>query len=383
LAAVNRGDGPATITFTLRNLDGQVITSGTGSLARNAHIAKYITQLSDILPGFSIPPSFPTLTRFGTLELASNQPLSVVAMRLTINQRGETLLKSTPITDLTQPPASTPVYLPQLADGGGYVTSIILLNTSSTTAAGTFRLYGNNGAPLTVRQLNGASGSSFAYSILPGGAYLFQTDGSPNAVSVGWVEIIPGSGTTTPAAAGFFQFSPDGVTVTESEIPSARATTHARVFVDNAENRMTGLAFGNPGTAAVNIAMTAFQMNGSSQAGAGQGLITLAGKGHAAVFAQQIVAGLPAGFRGVLDITCNAPFVPLTSRALINERGDFLMTAFPATDLNQPATFPIFFPQIADGGGYTTEFILLGAGASGAVTISFFADNGTALVIGK
>jgi hypothetical protein len=37
-------------------------------------------------------------------------------MRLTINQRGETLLKSTPIADLTQSPVSTPMYLPQLAD---------------------------------------------------------------------------------------------------------------------------------------------------------------------------------------------------------------------------------------------------------------------------
>jgi hypothetical protein len=263
------------------------------------------------------------------------------------------------------------------------VTSIILLNTSSAAAAGTLRLYGNSGAALTVRQLNGAAGSSFAYSILPGGAYLFQTDGSPSAVTVGWVEITPGGGTSTPAAAGFFQFSPDGVTVTESEIPSAKPTTHARVFVDNSENRETGLAFGNPGSTPVNITMTAFQMSGSSQAGAGPGLITLAGKGHTAVFAHQAVTGLPAGFRGVLDITGNAPFVPLTSRALINERGDFLMTAFPAADLNQPAAFPIFFPQIADGGGYTTEIILLGAGASGAVTISFFGDNGTALVIGK
>jgi hypothetical protein len=39
--------------------------------------------------------------------------------------------------------------------------------------------------------------------------------------------------------------------------------------------------------------------------------------------------------------------------------------------------------EIAAGGGYTTQFILLSAGPSAAMTISFFGDTGSALAIGK
>jgi len=102
-AAVNRGSGTANISYTLRKLSGDPIASGTGSLGVNAHMASFINQLPDVLSGFSIPPSFPTDTCFGTLELSSDQPLSIVALRLTTNQRGETLLTSTPIADMSHP----------------------------------------------------------------------------------------------------------------------------------------------------------------------------------------------------------------------------------------------------------------------------------------
>jgi hypothetical protein len=79
----------------------------------------------------------------------------------------------------------------------------------------------------------------------------------------------------------------------------------------------------------------------------------------------------------------NTPFVPLTIRALVNERGNFLFTAFPVADMNQPAPAPVLFPQIAAGSGFMTEFIMLSAGAPGAATLRFFGDAGTPLAIGK
>lgn len=382
-AAVNRGDGLATITFTLRTLDGQTITSGTGTLAKDAHIAKFITELSGLLSGFSLPASFPTSTRFGTLELASNQPLAVLALRLTTNQRGDTLLTSTPIADLTQQPTSTPIYFPQLVDGGGYTTIVILLNTSSATETGTFQLYANDGSPLKVRQQNGSSGSSFPYSIPPGGAYVFQTDASPKDWVAGWVELTPGGSTPTPVGAGVFQYSSGGLLVTESGIISAAPTTHARVFVDTSSGHNTGLALGNPGSTSLNITLRAFQMDGSTRIGTSKGPVRLDGKGHVASFIGEQISGLPEGFRGVLDIVSDSPFAALTLRSLVNERNDFLITTFPVADMNKPAPAPIIFPQIADGGGFTTEFILLSAGLPGATTVSFFGDYGTPLAIAK
>jgi hypothetical protein len=44
--------------------------------------------------------------------------------------------------------------------------------------------------------------------------------------------------------------------------------------------------------------------------------------------------------------------------ALVNQRGDILLTSLPVADLSQPAPRPIF-PQIADGGRFQTETIFI------------------------
>ncbi len=101
-----------------------------------------------------------------------------------------------------------------------------------------------------------------------------------------------------------------------------------------------------------------------------------------AAFADQLISYLPADFQGVLDIASDSPFAALTLRSLVNERFDFLLTTFPVADVNEPAPFPIIFPQIADGGGYRTEFILISAGLSSSATVGFFDDEGAPLAIG-
>jgi hypothetical protein len=47
------------------------------------------------------------------------------------------------------------------------------------------------------------------------------------------------------------------------------------------------------------------------------------------------------------------------------------------------APSPIVFPQIADGGGYVTQFILIGAGGSSSVTLNYYGEDGKYLPIGR
>ena len=79
---------------------------------------------------FLLPSDFQTATRFASLEISSDQSLSIVALRLANNQRNDPLFTTTPVADLTQPLTNDVIYFPQLVDGGGYTTSIVLLNTS-------------------------------------------------------------------------------------------------------------------------------------------------------------------------------------------------------------------------------------------------------------
>jgi sugar lactone lactonase YvrE len=385
VAVVNHGSATAYVTYTLRNASGSAITTGHGTIDAGYHFACFIDQLKDKAkaPDFIVPPDFQTAIQFGSLEIVSTQPLSVLALRGTMNQRNEFLITSTPIADLTQMPGNSPSYFPQFADGGGYTTSLILLNTSNVRETGKLEIRDKDGNPLTINQVGGTRDSSFRYSIEPGSFVRFQSDGFPANTRTGWVRVTPDAGTPTPVGSGIFGYNPENVLVSESGIPAAVATTHVRVYVDLSGNHNTGLAIANVSATGSNITINAYQKDGVTAAGTSKPQVPLAANGQTAAFADEFVTGLPAGFTGVLDLSSTVPFAALTLRSLDNERRDFLMTTFPVADANQPAPSPIAFPQIADGGGYVTEIILLSAGQAASTTTSFYGENGAPLVFGK
>lgn len=383
VAMVNRGTGTANISYRLRGVTGTQITQGQGTLAQNAHRALFINELNQVASGFSLPTNFPTTTRFGSLEITSDQPLSIVALRMTTNQRGNALFTTTPVADLTQAPTSLPIYFPQLADGGGYTFSLFLLNTSITSETGTIRILGNNGNPLAVRRVGESGASSmFNYNIPAGGLYVLTTDGSPSTTNVGSVQVTPDPGNSTPVGAGLFGYSPAGTLVTETGVPSATPTTRARIYLDRSGGHNTGIAIAAPSGNAVPVTLNAYMTDGVTPVGGTS--FNLNGNGHDAKFANEYIAGIPDGFTGVLDISSPTPFVALTLRGLVNTRGDFLLTTFPIADFTRPAPTPIVFPQVADGGGYKTQFIFMStSGSASTVTLNFFDSNGAPLSVGK
>ena len=379
LALVNTNGASVSITFTLRALDGTTLAIGHGSIAANGHAARFIDQLAAIAPDFVLPANFATTRGFATLDIAGSAPLSVLALRLTVNQRGETLLTSTPVADVTKQ-SSQPIFFPQIADGGGYTTSVILMNTSATTQQGTVSFFTDDGSLLVVNRVGGTAAASFAYAMTSGEAFVIQTDGSGPSVRVGFARVNANSGNSIPAGAGVFGLSQGGVLVTETGVPAGTITTRARMYVDISNGHGTGVALASVGPAQT-VTLQAFQSDGST---AGTSVtVDLAVNGHKSAFVDQLVTGLPAGFKGVLELTSPTNFTALTLRSLANSRGNFLLTTFPTANVNVPATVPLIFPQIAAGGGYTTEFILLGGSSSTTTTLRFYDDNDLPLPIAQ
>jgi hypothetical protein len=61
-----------------------------------------------------------------------------------------------------------------------------------------------------------------------------------------------------------------------------------------------------------------------------------------------------------------------------------IFTTTPIAELTKPAcNNVIFFPQVADGGGYVTQFILIGADGASSTTLNCFGEDGTALAVVK
>lgn len=77
------------------------------------------------------------------------------------------------------------------------------------------------------------------------------------------------------------------------------------------------------------------------------------------------------------------PFAALTVRSLFNERNEFLATTFPIADVNRAAPSPVVFPQIADGGGYVTQFVFLSTDRTSGIILSCYDDDGNLLAVGK
>jgi hypothetical protein len=382
-AVVNPTGQTAHVTWTLRDRQGQAAGIGHGALDPGSQHALFIDEIQELAPDLILPAGYLQAMRFGSLQIDSDQALSITALRMLTNQRGNTLFTSLPIADLTQSASASALYFPQVGDGGGYTTTLILLNTSDRPQTGTLHFYPDDGTALAVSNLEGASGSVFNYLIPPGGAYLLQTDGRPAAAQVGSVQLTPDAGSGTPVGAGIFNRTVHGILVTETGVASAAATTHARVFIDRSGGHDSGLAIAAINSLPLSVALQAYQSDGVTLAGDRNANQDLPGNGHKSQFVWQWISGLPADFRGVLDISAPTPFAALTLRFLTNERGDFLLTTFPVADMTRAAPAPVIFPHLADGGGYRTEFILLSAGGAAQAVMNFFGTQGSPLPIAK
>jgi hypothetical protein len=382
VAIVNYGNSDATVRLVLRKLDGTTIATGNGTIAKANHMARFIDALKDIAPDFVIPSDFQTAIQFGTLDIESDEPLSVTALRGTTNQRGDFLITTTPVSDLTQAPDNKPLYFPQFADGGGYTTSVVLLNTSSLAETGTLQILDDAGLPVTVREVGGSSHSSFQYSIPAGGAYRFQSDGFPSNVKTGWVRLTPDASMLMPVGLGIFSFTSKKVMISETGIAAAVSTNHARLYMDLSDKLSMGIALANPGGTPMSVNVSAFKSDGTTGAGNSQEPLKLEVNGHAAMFVDGLVKDLPADFKGVLDVSSKDSFAALTLRCHTNERDEFLMTTFPIADPNRPALAPILFPHFAEGGGYGTEFIFLSPGGPSSISLEMFGETGNPIDLG-
>ena len=109
----------------------------------------------------------------------------------------------------------------------------------------------------------------------------------------------------------------------------------------------------------------------------------LPARGQKSLFLNQIdgFRALPTRFQGQLRISTHAASgLAVTGLAgSFNERGDFLLTTTPAADeTSPPSTKEVVFPQSVEGGGYTTQLILVNAapGQDPSGRVRFFSSAG-------
>ncbi len=375
VAIANPANQTATIAFFFTDSSGD-FGSNVTTIPPNGHFAAFLNEAP--FNGRS------SLT--GTFTFSSNIPISVVALRGRINERSEFLMTTLPVTDLSAAPSTAPVVFSHFAAGGGWTTQIVLVNPTDTTLTGGLEFRDPSG------QVTNPFNSDLTYAIPPRSSFEMQASLASSAVLTGSIHVIPTGDTGTPEGLAIFSFQKGGVTVSEAGVPAASPGFAFRVFVESAGDFdqtaagsiRTGLAIANTSPQATIVIVEVKNLDG------GTGLIgtlSIPGNGQTSLFMNQIpgIQKLLTPFRGMLELTSFDPVTIIGLRARYNERNDLLITTIPPADESvAPPASGLYFPDFADAGGYSTQFVLFsaqpGETPSGTLQLVFPAGEAVNLV---
>jgi C-terminal processing protease CtpA/Prc len=206
-----------------------------------------------------------------------------------------------------------------------------------------------------IRQIKAATAPSINFSLKNGAVATLPTYGSASTPSVGYGTIQRDSGSTGSGVA-ISGFRENQILISEAAIPATSLMQNGRTYAEISATVNTGLAIANPNNQAATIS---FYFTDST-ANFGHGSTTIAAKGQIAAFLNQPPFHGRSPLSGTFTFTSSLPVATAALRRLTNERGEFLMTTLPVADLNAPlSTAALVFPQFAEGGGWTTQIVLL------------------------
>jgi hypothetical protein len=262
----------------------------------------------------------------------------------------------------------------QIASGGGWDTTLTLVNTSGSSGQATLNFFGNDGSPLDLpftfpetQSMAGVADSSLSYTI-NGNALLMldsQQRGNPNA-QVGSAELL-----TSSSISGFatFKYIPTGQ---EAVVPleTRNAPSYLLAF-DNTGVLAIGVALANVGTQSANIPVIIRDDTGAQ---IGTDTINLASQGHTSFMLTANYAAT-AGKRGTIEF--DTPESSRISGLGLRANGSALTTIPVLANVTGSGGS---MAHVASGGGWQTTFTLVNTGTSPAqAQMSFFDDNGNPL----
>ena len=168
----------------------------------------------------------------------------------------------------------------QVASAGGWITTVVLVNTGSTTAQAHLKLFGDSGSPLTLpltfpQTGMAATAAQVDQPIAPNALLVIQSTGPDSApVQIGSMQL-----TTDGNIGGYviFRYTPNGQ---EASTPfqNLGANAHMLAF-DHTGGVVTGTAINNASAVPVSVPVI-FRDDTGAQIGAAT--ISLPANGHAA-----------------------------------------------------------------------------------------------------
>jgi len=306
----------------------------------------------------------------GTMRMQSDSPVAVLALRGTTNAEGHFIMTSIPLNSSLPAIGGTKVF-PSVTDGGGYNSEFILVNAAAVMSTGSIQFSFDVSTGLGV-------GRTFNFSIPAGGVWRIRTMGASGSVTSGYASLIMSSGSPMPDATAVVRLSSNGDLVSETAVPAQSPTTRSLMFGSFQPNFRTGIAVVNPLSQDVQITLTPLDGNGNTVAPART--LTLSAFSQTSAFLEELIGGLPSGFKGSVQLDAGSPVYAVSIRGTINSHGGFLMSTMPMEDLNQIPSGVRYLPHVVNGGSFKTEFLMMNTGTS-APHLSLFSTDGKPMTI--
>lgn len=186
--------------------------------------------------------------------------------------------------------------IPQIADGGGWQTTIVLTNTTASAASASLTFYEDTSAGATQNwNLTFLEVSSTQSLSVPAAGTLFlHTPGAAAVTSQGWAQLQSVAGVT---AYAIFTQRVTGLPDQDGTAPAAASTSGVLVPFDNTSGFVTSVAIANPSSASESISVGMQPSVGTSSQ---QSPITLPAQGQMA-FALPQQFSPTSGQRGLLE----------------------------------------------------------------------------------
>jgi sugar lactone lactonase YvrE len=378
LAMVNPNNQIATVQFSYADLQGTTVGAGTFSIPPNGQMARFLSEAP-----FK---TFTGDTFLGTVTFTSNVPLSAIAIRGLYNDRRDFLMSTLPVLDLQAPFATGAAVIPHFAAGGEWNTQLLLINPSDLPLAGTVEFRDDNGNIINA-SIPGQITST--YSVAPRSSQRMTL--ATDSLIAGSVRVVPAGGTIAPVPMVLFSFRAAGLTVSEAGVAATQGTAF-RLYAESTGsaggpgNIQTALAIANNGAVPASVMVELSRLDGTSNGLPAPVVLSIPPFGHVARFLSQIFqeVALPGAFKGIVRVsTASASGISVVElRTHYNERSDFLITTLPASDESAATSGELYFPHIAAGANYSTQFILFNKrSGTSAGNLVLFSPGGETLDI--
>jgi hypothetical protein len=263
--------------------------------------------------------------------------------------------------------------IPQIVDGGVWLTTIALTNTSASQSVVSLSFFQETGGgntsswPLNFVEMPSAQAQNL---VLAGGSSLFlHTLGTAANATIGWAQLSQTAASAPVVAYAIFT-QRVGTSVQDGTAPAGAAVSRILVPFNNTNGAVTGVAIANTSSASENISVGIRTASATTQPSA----ITLPAKGHMS-FALPTQFTATAGQSGLAEFYSSSGSFSILALT-------FQSTAFTTAPVYSVSGPPIIASSNAGGGGGGAGNIVAGGFTVAQVQVTLASSSGLSESIG-